>query len=967
MCRDSSKRPVDASDAQINNTEKKRQHTSAHPNVQPRAARASVSQLNTAREATKSYKSTSQTHTLTLNGSGRLRLASNKAYKRNVADSALKDEPSSSAVTEEPPSESVVTQSTLNPPSKEKRKRLPPNSQLNLWLGLRDMILDEFLRHDSVRRNQVYTAVAIAAMEEQCIKWTGTFFEKTSLGQLGHRVQLGHDGGSCPVPLPSAKGFLVFDLLGAQYVNIDYCGCPDSTPDKVTQLLRKKWFPATIKKPHTAFTFECLDTFHKLTHQAKTTAYDFYHTILHKTDNAGIAPTIYRYAEFQRAFRLFRNVLALKRAGHGQDPTGVDGTPQGGLAVECPACPHPGRNLPSGWELVGAFLFLYTLFIAVDANFKLKGKQRHLTDVELMPGKGVFVNESDYQRHLKVATDLPELYVLDIFWFVKMGWVIFKWENVLSSLVGSALRRIVITYDIACQWSKNLYKRMKQFPSAMQIDSQKTQLDFAVPSWHINGHGQSCRENFNIGFMPGAARTCREEVEIPWSISNALGPSLAEMAVGAQHDTLNDHFAGWNFRRIVSLRTHLIRRLKEAIKQSKRQEEIYEQLTSTFDERVIDTWSDMMDKWNNDHSAPNPYEEPQCGTSLQDVRLALAKEDAIAAEKGNGSSAKQPLGAFFWTAFDIEDRHRRNTPKPTKTRKSTTKDMADSQEKENVLRRTMRQWREDQLVYTPFAASSNISGTGNRYNTRAMAVFTQINEKIDLLVARYRRAWQALQILDPNGKWSIRLLELKPEDIRGPAKTKEDEELFKKLKQRYEPSWIWLVARMALGEAEITAEFHESMRVEWAKAKARMMRWVEERLLVQEEMRRVLAWFSYRADWWDNAAYQRTQGDAIVLQGVSAYAHKQADICRKMGDRCGTHWLPAMIELGITPGWADKYPALMLEIELKKKKLEEVRKGKSTMVAKGGDPQEEEEEEEEEEGEEEERTDDEGCDDDGDD
>ncbi|KAF9039085.1 hypothetical protein BJ165DRAFT_1531200 [Panaeolus papilionaceus] len=578
----------------------------------------------------------------------------------------------------------------------------------------------------------------------------------------------------------------------------------------------------------------------------------------------------------------------------------------------------------------------------------------------------------------------------------------------------------------------------------MQIDSQKTQLDFAVPSWHINGHGQSCRENFNIGFMPGAARTCGEEVEIPWSISNALGPSLAEMAVGAQHDTLNDHFAGWNFRRIVSLRTHLIRRLKEAIKQSKRQEEIYEQLTSTFDERVIDTWSDMMDKWNNDHSAPNPYEEPQCGTSLQDVRLALAKEDAIAAEKGNGSSAKQPLGAFFWTAFDIEDRQftysRRNTPKPTKTRKSTTKDMADSQEKENVLRRTMRQWREDQLVYTPFAASlvasnpllndpenpppiesiplylpssfpadalasipeigdkerrmceaqaddalmgirrhhrvlqtlskfrsSNISGTGNRYNTRAMAVFTQINEKIDLLVARYRRAWQALQILDPNGKWSIRLLELKPEDIRGPAKTKEDEELFKKLKRRYEPSWIWLVARMALGEAEITAEFHESMRVEWAKAKARMMRWVEERLLVQEEMRRVLAWFSYRADWWDNAAYQRTQGDAIVLQGVSAYAHKQADICRKMGDRCGTHWLPAMIELGITPGWADKYPALMLEIELKKKKLEEVRKGKSTMVAKGGDPQEEEEEEEEEEGEEEERTDDEGCDDDGDD
>ena len=40
----------------------------------------------------------------------------------------------------------------------------------------------------------------------------------------------------------------------------------------------------------------------------------------------------------------------LKRAGRGQDPSGADGTQEGELAVECPACPHPGRNLPDGWE-----------------------------------------------------------------------------------------------------------------------------------------------------------------------------------------------------------------------------------------------------------------------------------------------------------------------------------------------------------------------------------------------------------------------------------------------------------------------------------------------------------------------------------------------------------------------------------------------------------------------------------------
>jgi len=49
--------------------------------------------------------------------------------------------------------------------------------------------------------------------------------------------------------------------------------------------------------------------------------------------------------------RLWRHLLMLKRAGRGHDPAGIDATSQGELAVECPACPHPGRNLPEDWKL----------------------------------------------------------------------------------------------------------------------------------------------------------------------------------------------------------------------------------------------------------------------------------------------------------------------------------------------------------------------------------------------------------------------------------------------------------------------------------------------------------------------------------------------------------------------------------------------------------------------------------------
>lgn len=141
-----------------------------------------------------------------------------------------------------------------------------------------------------------------------------------------------------------------------------------------TQLLRARWFPATFTRPRTAFTFDCLDTFHLLTLQGKTSLYDFYHTVLHKTDNMELQKPVvsisfshlisiefafitqHRYPEFHRAFRIWRNLMMLKRAGRGQDPAGAKATTEGALAVECPACPHPGRNLPEGWESAGALL-----------------------------------------------------------------------------------------------------------------------------------------------------------------------------------------------------------------------------------------------------------------------------------------------------------------------------------------------------------------------------------------------------------------------------------------------------------------------------------------------------------------------------------------------------------------------------------------------------------------------------------
>lgn len=83
---------------------------------------------------------------------------------------------------------------------------------------------------------------------------------------------------------------MVFDLCGVRRLVVQYCGCGGFTDSisKYTQLLRVRWFPATIERPSTVFSFNMLDFFHKLQNQNKCNLYDFYHTIIQRADAAGL-------------------------------------------------------------------------------------------------------------------------------------------------------------------------------------------------------------------------------------------------------------------------------------------------------------------------------------------------------------------------------------------------------------------------------------------------------------------------------------------------------------------------------------------------------------------------------------------------------------------------------------------------------------------------------------------------------
>jgi hypothetical protein len=120
--------------------------------------------------------------------------------------------------------------------------------------------------------------------------WNESFYQDVTLQELGLVLQLGHGGAPCKSPGETIDNFTVVDTSGVHTVNVKFCACytiPGNSRHFV-QLLRSSWLPATTTRPRIAFTFNCLDTFHLLTLQGKTSAYDFYCTLVHKSGIDGM-------------------------------------------------------------------------------------------------------------------------------------------------------------------------------------------------------------------------------------------------------------------------------------------------------------------------------------------------------------------------------------------------------------------------------------------------------------------------------------------------------------------------------------------------------------------------------------------------------------------------------------------------------------------------------------------------------
>ncbi|KAF9501042.1 hypothetical protein BDN71DRAFT_1479662 [Pleurotus eryngii] len=106
------------------------------------------------------------------------------------------------------------------------------------------------------------------------------------------------------------------------------------------------------------------------------------------------------------------HIQLIKWFGHGHDPGEIEGTSEGKCMVLCPACPHPGKNLPNNYSHVPAHKgWIYLLFLAINTNFRLKhlSASNDTWDPSLSHSFAYFVEEKKYKEFLSAYTDLVVL------------------------------------------------------------------------------------------------------------------------------------------------------------------------------------------------------------------------------------------------------------------------------------------------------------------------------------------------------------------------------------------------------------------------------------------------------------------------------------------------------------------------------------------------------------------------------
>ncbi|KAG2148677.1 uncharacterized protein EDB93DRAFT_1250112 [Suillus bovinus] len=347
------------------------------------------------------------------------------------------------------------------------------------------------------------------------------------------------------------------------------------------------------------------------------------------------------YATFLRVVYEWRILNLLKCFAQGHCPDGVVTTEPGQCAVFCPACLHPGKNLPEDWKNALPDKWLYALFVGIDANFRLKQKlvSSDIVDPGISKGWLYFVEEKAYKSYLADNKNQnQECSTCTSHNAMNMANTK-KSKGLAATGVG--------TMDCARH-------NMKLQNAVGDLQKGEKYVLFTIYFIILPPNNTSqpilsrARSTF-LNFSRHVGHTDGEALERGWANINPIASSTKEMGPGSWCDTLDDHFGDWNWKHFAQLARLTARKLADAIKQKANHQHELLELESRLLARDISEWRTDVEAWKQDHMQPNPFKAT--------VWLELVHIEAAELESGTNISlhADVPPSILISSGIDLEE------------------------------------------------------------------------------------------------------------------------------------------------------------------------------------------------------------------------------------------------------------------------------------------------------------------------
>jgi hypothetical protein len=122
----------------------------------------------------------------------------------------------------------------------------------------------------------------------------------------------------------------------------------------------------------------------------------------------------------------------------------------------------------------------------------------------------------------------------------------------MSSIIGISILSLLLSYDIACQWIKNFWKRVPELPEHLQTRISPSNFSVKIPKFHFDAHGKKRHAQYSFAYSRGVGRTDGEGIERLWAIIKGGAAQTIEMGPGARRDTLDDFCGYSNWRKVVN-------------------------------------------------------------------------------------------------------------------------------------------------------------------------------------------------------------------------------------------------------------------------------------------------------------------------------------------------------------------------------------------------------------------------------